>query len=94
MLEDFEAAIVKYGNLIEDIKGLPKSNTFGWITMDLSPAREATSNEAQHWRYMFLEHLEKDMDRKLKDLDVFCHHTTAGLKHPVQSGLFRDMCLV
>lgn len=83
LLEDFEEAVLKYEKLMEDIKSLPRSFSFGWINVDLGPAREALANAAQHWRFMFVNHLEQDVIQSLADLAKFCEETSAGLQQPV-----------
>lgn len=85
-LEDFESAIVKYGKLRDEVKDLSQSISFGWVKVDLQPAREALSNEAAHWRFMFLDYLKRFVEGYLDELHEYVGRTTGGLKEPVVEG--------
>jgi dynein heavy chain len=82
-LNEFEIQIVKYEKYLEQIREIPDTTNFGWLTVDASSIRQAVANMAAKWRLTFLDYLMKKVKGSLDDFDHFVEKMKVGLKQEV-----------
>ena len=80
-LEEFEARIVSYESLYQEIQSsVPSTVSFGWLVVDCQPAKRSLLVLARKWRMELLEWLSKNLACSICELDAFMERLDAGMK--------------
>ena len=78
-LSAFDAEIVKYKALEEEIRDLPTVKTIGWVKVDAKPIKSALSTWVTKWTYQFQQYLLEKVTNKVSDLVKFVAATDVEL---------------
>jgi dynein heavy chain len=79
ILSAFDAEIVKYKALEEEIRELPTIKTIGWVKIDAKPIKSALSTWVSKWTYQFQHYLLEKVTNSVTDLVNFVASTDVAL---------------
>ena len=79
ILSAFDAEIVKYKQLEEEIRELPTIKTIGWIKVDAKPIKSALSTWVTKWTYQYQQYLLEKVTNNVTDLVNFVASTDVSL---------------
>ena len=78
-MEAYEAQVVKYEQLSDEIQRLPCEVKYGWITLDTSLIKAELVRLAHDWRVRFLNYEKRRLTTNISRFKEFVARTEAGI---------------
>ena len=78
-LAAFDAQILKYKALEEEVRELPTTKTIGWIKIDAKPIKQALGSWVSKWTYQYQQYLLEKVTSNVTELDQFVRATDVAL---------------
>lgn len=85
-LEKYEAELVKYENIRENIQALVSPMDIGWLRISTQPVKSQLMTWSSRWVEVFQTYLKETVSDKLNTLDKFMAQVTEGLDREVVEG--------
>ena len=78
-LSAFDAQILRYKALEEEIRDLPQIKIIGWVKIDAKPIKSALSSWVSKWTYQYQSYLLEKVTSRVTDLVHFVSFTDSAL---------------
>ncbi|KAG9396803.1 Dynein heavy chain and region D6 of dynein motor [Carpediemonas membranifera] len=79
VLDDFDAQIVRFRELENQVQGKNFVSTFSWLRVDGRPLKQALLSTFGKWIYLFTSNLADDINNSLSELQTFVESSTVQL---------------